>query len=105
MARFVHPSLEALNLPDILAALGDPVRLSIVRKLQAKGRSCMACHEASPCPDIPKSTLSHHFRILRDAGIVRTVKQGVENRNTLRTEDLQARFPGLLKAILKCADS
>ena len=48
-----------------------------------------------------KSTLSHHFRVLRDAGLIRTTKQGVENLNCVRWEEVNARFPGLLKAIMK----
>ncbi len=48
-----------------------------------------------------KSTLSHHFRILRDAGLIRTTKRGVENLNSVRWEDVEERFPGLLKTILK----
>lgn len=48
-----------------------------------------------------KSTLSHHFRVLRDAGLIRTTKQGVENLNCVRCEDVNARFPGLRKAIMK----
>jgi len=48
-----------------------------------------------------KSTLSHHFRVLRDAGLIRTTKQGVENLNRVRWDEVNARFPGLLKAILK----
>jgi DNA-binding transcriptional ArsR family regulator len=51
-----------------------------------------------------KSTLSNHFRILREAGLVRTSKQGVEHRNVLREEDINARFPKLLKTILSLPD-
>jgi DNA-binding transcriptional ArsR family regulator len=50
---------------------------------------------------MPKSTLSHHFRVLRDAGLIRTTKQGVENLNSVRWDDVNKRFPGLLKAIMK----
>ena len=64
----------------------------------------MSCSEATPCPDMAKSTLSNHFRILREAGMIRTIKKGVENRNTLRADDINAKFPGLLKLILKLAD-
>jgi len=103
MVQFVHPATEDITLAGILGALGDPMRLRIVSSLLKKN-SCMSCSEAAPCPDMAKSTLSHHFRILREAGIIRTSKIGVENRNVLRIDDINARFPGLLKQILKFAN-
>lgn len=102
MKQFVHPALTEVSLATVLAALADPIRLHIVRSLAAK-QSCMSCTEATPCPNIAKSTLSHHFRILREAGLIRTIKQGVENRSALRSEELEARFPGLLAQVLKLA--
>jgi DNA-binding transcriptional ArsR family regulator len=56
---------------------------------------------AAPCRGMARSTLSHHFRVLRDAGLIRTTKQGVENLNCVRWDEVNARFPGLLKAIMK----
>ena len=103
MVQFVHPATEDITLAGILGALADPMRLRIVSSLLKKN-SCMSCSEALPCPDMAKSTLSHHFRILREAGIIRTSKIGVENRNVLRIDDINARFPGLLKQILKFVD-
>ena len=103
MVQFVHPTTEDITLAGVLGALADPMRLRIVRSLLKKN-NCMSCSEAAPCPDMAKSTLSHHFRILREAGIVRTSKVGVENRNIIRSDDINARFPGLLKQILKFAD-
>lgn len=100
MVQFVHPATEDITLAGVLGALADPMRLRIVRSLLKKN-NCMSCSEAAPCPDMAKSTLSHHFRILREAGIVRTSKVGVENRNIIRSDDINARFPGLLKYILK----
>lgn len=102
MVQFVHPATEDITLAGVLAALSDPMRLRIVSSLLKKN-DCMSCSEAAPCPDMAKSTLSHHFRILREAGIIRTSKIGVENRNVLRIDDINARFPGLLKQILKYA--
>ena len=102
MVQFVHPSREDIRLAGVLGALADPMRLNIVKSMLKKN-DCMSCSEAAPCPDMAKSTLSHHFRILREAGIIRTSKIGVENRNVLRTDDINARFPGLLKQILKFA--
>jgi DNA-binding transcriptional ArsR family regulator len=99
MVQFVHPARDEITLAGVLAALADPMRLRIVKSLVAKDE-CMSCTEAAPCPDMAKSTLSNHFRILREAGLVRTSKQGVEHRNVLREEDINARFPKLLKTIL-----
>jgi DNA-binding transcriptional ArsR family regulator len=99
MVQFVHPPRDEITLAGVLAALADPMRLRIVKSLVAKDE-CMSCIEAAPCPDMAKSTLSNHFRILREAGLVRTSKQGVEHRNVLREEDINARFPKLLKTIL-----
>ncbi|MDE1900201.1 MAG: helix-turn-helix transcriptional regulator [Alphaproteobacteria bacterium] len=102
MVQFVHPAKEDLTLAGVLAALADPMRLDIVRRLKDKG-ACASCTDTAPCPKMAKSTLSNHFRILREAGLIRTTKKGVEHQNTLREEDINARFPGLLKLILKLA--
>jgi DNA-binding transcriptional ArsR family regulator len=102
MAQFIHPSKEDITLAGVLSALGDPLRMRIVKSLM-KNNGCMSCSEASPCPSIPKSTLSHHFRVLREAGIIRTTKQGVEHQNVIRTDDIESRFPGLLKTIMQLA--
>jgi DNA-binding transcriptional ArsR family regulator len=100
MVQFVHPSKEDISLAGVLGALADPMRLRIVKSMM-KEHGCMSCSEATPCPEMAKSTLSNHFRILREAGLIRTTKKGVENRNTLRTDDINAKFPGLLNLILK----
>jgi len=101
MTRFVHPVKEELSLAGILGALSDPMRLKIVRKLLDRRDECLSCSSAAPCPDMAKSTLSHHFRILRDAGLIWTTKRGVENLNSVRWNDVNERFPGLLRAIMK----
>ena len=95
-----HPARDELTLVSVLHALADPVRLEIVRRLSGTdGRmNCIASAESTGC--LSKSTLSHHFRILRDAGIVRSERSGVELLNCLRTEDLEIRFPGVLASIL-----
>lgn len=102
MVQFVHPARQDLTLEGVLGALADPVRLGIVKALLSEP-ACMSCSAAAPCPDIPKSTLSNHFRVLREAGLIQTTKKGVEHRNVVREADLNVRFPGLLKAILKHA--
>ncbi|NVN88682.1 MAG: helix-turn-helix transcriptional regulator [Rhodopseudomonas sp.] len=103
MAQFVHPASQDITLAGVLAALSDPMRLRIVKSLLGQA-DCMSCTAAAPCPDMAKSTLSNHFRVLREAGLIRTTKKGVEHQNTVREADLNARFPGLLKAILKHAE-
>jgi DNA-binding transcriptional ArsR family regulator len=101
MAQYVHPSKDDISLAGVLGALADPMRLRILKTLMEKKDGCTSCSGAAPCPDMAKSTLSNHFRILREAGLIRTVKQGVENRNSLRLDEVNAKFPGLLKTILK----
>ena len=100
MSRFLHPAPEDIDLTGLLAALGDPTRLKIVRLLAEANCDGKNCAQSAPFPDMPRSTLTGHFRVLREAGLVRTVKKGVENINMLRREELEARFPGLLNTIL-----
>ena len=99
MAQFVHPQRDDITLAGVLAALADPLRLRIVKNLLER-KDCMSCTEAAPCPDMAKSTLSNHFRILREAGLIETTKKGVEHRNVVREADINARFPRLLKTIV-----
>lgn len=96
MRPFKHPSINSVALTQVLHALSDPVRLEVVRKL-AKGDE-MTCAELDG--DRPKSTMSHHFRVLRECGVVRTRSEGVTHLNSVRLEELEKRFPGLLGAIL-----
>ncbi|ABQ36297.1 MULTISPECIES: ArsR/SmtB family transcription factor [Bradyrhizobium] len=103
MAPLFHPSREDITLAGVLSALADPMRLRIVKSLMQQN-DCMSCIEAAPCPDIPKSTLSNHFRILREAGLIQTTKKGVEHRNVVREADINARFPKLLKTIVGYAE-
>jgi predicted transcriptional regulator len=103
MVQFVHPQREDITLAGVLAALADPMRLRIVKNLLVR-KDCMSCTEAAPCPDIAKSTLSNHFRVLREAGLIQTSKKGVEHRNVVREADINARFPKLLKTILGFPD-
>jgi DNA-binding transcriptional ArsR family regulator len=103
MVQFVHPTKDDITLSGVLSALADPMRVRILRSLIGE-KECMSCAAAAPCPDMAKSTLSNHFRILREAGLIRTTKKGVENQNVVRLEDVNDRFPGLLKLVLKLAD-
>ncbi len=87
-------------MPAILHALGDPARLRIVEQLAAVNGT-ISCGELSVVREVPKSTGSHHFKVLREAGLIRMVPQGRRVMVSLRREDLEARFPGLLEAILQ----
>jgi DNA-binding transcriptional ArsR family regulator len=105
MRPFNHPDRRAISLVGVLYALGDPVRLEIVKLLAAKGElSCSACDDAVQeigSEKIAKSTLSHHFRILRESGVIFTRKVGTTHINSLRQEDLDTLFPGLLQVVLQ----
>ena len=92
-----HPTRSELDLPTVLHALSDPQRLRIVRQLAERDQPC-AC--SSFGLEVTKSTLTHHFRVLREAGIISQTHVGTSKLNSLRREDLDARFPGLLDAVL-----
>ncbi|MBW8815672.1 MAG: helix-turn-helix transcriptional regulator [Caulobacterales bacterium] len=96
MSRITHPPRDALELTRVLHALSDPVRLEVVRSLAENGEQTCAALDG----DRPKSTMSHHFKVLRAAGIVETRGERTSHLNRLRAEDLEARFPGLLQAVL-----
>ena len=97
MRTLFHPARDGIELSHVLHALGDPMRLAIVQAL-SDGLERPCC--AALTTELPKSTLSNHFRVLREAGVIHSRKDGVALMNTLRREDLDARFPGLLDAIL-----
>lgn len=101
MRPLTHPDLAQVSLPAVLHALADPVRLGLVRSLAAGAPlSCQGACAAA----LPRSTLAHHFRILREAGLVHGRREGREVINTLRRGELAARFPGLLDAVLAAAE-
>jgi DNA-binding transcriptional ArsR family regulator len=100
MRPLAHPDREQLTLTAVLYALGDPVRLEIVRALADRGDLCCNAFD----PTIAKSTMSHHFRILREAGLIHSRKDGTQHINRLRRDDLELVFPGLLDAVLKAAN-
>lgn len=99
MRPLVHPKIEDITLAGLLHALSDPIRLDIVRRLAAATDE-MNCQMAAHSLDLPKSTLSHHFRVLREAGLVRSERRGVQLCGRLRSDEIDRRFPGLLAAIL-----
>ena len=96
-----HPPAEELELGAVLHALSDPVRLRIVAQL-AHSEGDHTC--GSFALPVTKSTCTHHFKVLREAGVIQQRAQGTTRLNRLRREDLEARFPGLLDCVLKAAD-
>jgi DNA-binding transcriptional ArsR family regulator len=94
-----HPTREEMDLAAVLHALSDPMRLRIVAGLAAQNvRTC----KSFELP-VTKSTCTHHFRVLREAGVIRQRLEGTTKLNSLRREDLEARFPGLLDSVLRAA--
>ena|SRR5436190_17063605 len=96
-ARLHHPERDEIELASVLHALSDPQRLHIVHELAS---------DSSPRPcgsielDVTKSTMTHHFRVLREAGVIRQERVGTTKLTALRRDDLEARFPGLLDAVI-----
>jgi DNA-binding transcriptional ArsR family regulator len=101
MRPLIHPSIEDISVEGILHALADPVRVAIYAQLAGSD-------DARPCSNflqmseraIPKSTLSQHFRALREAGLVHSERCGVQMHNTSRCAEIEQRFPGLIGAIM-----
>jgi DNA-binding transcriptional ArsR family regulator len=93
-----HPKLKEVSLEQVLKALGDPVRISIVRQLLSSPTKEKACGTFDYT--ITKATFSHHMQILREAGVIRTCQEGTRRMTSLRGEELNKRFPGLLEMIL-----
>lgn len=101
MKPLIHPSIDDITVEGILHALSDPVRAAIYGDMA--GASCaQTCSTFQQVIDrtIPKSTLSQHFRTLREAGLIRSERQGVEMLNTTRCDEINRRFPGLLPSIM-----
>ena len=100
MKQAHHPELDEISFTAVMAALSDPIRVGLVRLL-ADGREHGWGELRAP---VAKSTLSHHLRVLRDAGITRTRQEGTRCFVVLRRDDLETRFPGLLVAVLAAAE-
>ena len=92
-----HPPASELELASVLHALSDPARLAIVRQLASRQEEC-SCGGIDL--DLSKATLSHHYRVLRECGLVKTRPDGRRRLLSLRKQDLDTRFPGLLEAVL-----
>ncbi|CAM4054075.1 ArsR/SmtB family transcription factor [Bacillus manliponensis] len=99
MRTLYHPTIDEIRLSSILYALSDPIRLTVFKELSGKGeQSCSALNIP-----VAKSTLSHHFRTLRESGVIHTRVEGKQRFISIRKDDLNKRFPGLLQAILQAS--
>ena len=102
MRPLFHPSIEDVTVEAVLHALSDPVRVAIYAQLACSpgAQSCSRFLKISE-KNIPKSTLSQHFKILRESGLIRAERHGVEMQNTSRCAEIEKRFPGLISAIVR----
>jgi DNA-binding transcriptional ArsR family regulator len=101
MRPLFHPSIDDVTVEAVLHALSDPVRVAIFADIA--GSTCSRnCSNFLTVTEkaIPKSTLSQHFKALREAGLIRSERRGVEMHNTSRCSELEQRFPGLIAAIV-----
>lgn len=99
MRALNHPTAEQLSLTRVLYALSDPVRLSIVKRIAVQGEQPCGSFDLG----VAKSTASHHFRVLRESGVIHMRTEGTKYINSLRTDELNQRFPGLLQAVLQAS--
>lgn len=97
MRELFHPNVEQLSLSTILNALGDPIRLNIIKNLAHQSETTCACCNIN----LPKSALSHHFKVLRESGLIKVRIEGKQRFLSIRYEELEKRFPGLLNAIIQ----
>jgi DNA-binding transcriptional ArsR family regulator len=105
--EYEHPDIDAVDVTAVLFALSDPARLDIVRQVAGLSTEGAGLADLGPRPtcqsvavEMPKSTRSHHLKVLREAGVTRMVPQGRESVIALRRDDLDSRWPGLLDAVL-----
>jgi DNA-binding transcriptional ArsR family regulator len=101
MRPLFHPSVEDVTVEAILHALSDPVRVAIYADIVGSecSQNCSSFLKVSE-KNIPKSTLSQHFKALREAGLIRGERRGVEMHNISRCGEIEKRFPGLIMAIV-----
>ncbi|HVI42143.1 MAG TPA: metalloregulator ArsR/SmtB family transcription factor [Anaerovoracaceae bacterium] len=100
MRELFHPTIDQLNLPAILYALSDPTRLRIIKNLTNNRETTCACCNIS----LTKSALSHHFKVLRESGLIRVRIEGKQRFLSIRYDELEKRFPGLLNTIINNID-
>ncbi|MFE2407892.1 ArsR/SmtB family transcription factor [Kitasatospora sp. NPDC059408] len=96
-----HPEVEDIDLLDVLHALSDPTRMTIVRTLAAEPERACGTFPV----DVAPSTLSHHFKVLRESGLIRQREEANRRLTALRSADLEARFPALLATVLAAYES
>ena len=96
-----EPTADEMTLAAVMAALSDPMRVAIVRELASRGESTCGTFELG----ISKATRSHHFKVLREAGLTHTRAEGTHRFVSLRRDVVDSRFPGLLDAVLAAADA
>ncbi|MEV0583145.1 metalloregulator ArsR/SmtB family transcription factor [Nonomuraea sp. NPDC050310] len=101
MSLLPQPATTEIQLTEVLRALADPVRLDLVARLDRDGEE--TCFRLGVDTGLHKSTMSHHYRILREAGVVLTRQDGRRKYLSLRRADLEERFPGLLDSVLAAA--
>lgn len=94
--RLVHPEADAIDILDVLHALAEPTRMAIVQALRVDSE--LACGTFPV--DVAPSTLTHHFRVLREAGVIRQRDDGQRRWTALRRDELDTRFPGLLDTVI-----
>jgi DNA-binding transcriptional ArsR family regulator len=101
MRPLFHPSIQDIRVEGILHALSDPVRVAMYIDIAAQecSRNCSNFRLVSG-EAIPKSTLSQHFKVLREAGLIHSERHGVEMQNVSRCAELEERFPGLIRGIV-----
>ncbi len=99
LRQLPQPDRASIDLVTVLAALADPVRLLLLRTIYARTEP-IDCSTAAQGAEVGAPTISHHYRVLREAGLTSTVADGRRRIITIRHEDLDARFPGLLAAVL-----
>jgi DNA-binding transcriptional ArsR family regulator len=100
-APLAHPEADEIDLLDVLHALADPTRMTIVRTLSAEPERACGTFPV----DVAPSTLSHHFKVLREAGLIQQREEANRRLTALRSAELEQRFPGLLATVLAAYDS
>jgi DNA-binding transcriptional ArsR family regulator len=98
--KIPHPAASSLDLATIMRTLGDPVRLDIVRLLASSDRE-LTCTEVTDALGFPTSTGSYHLRLLREAGVTRSRAAGTLRLISIRRDDLEDRFPGLVDVLVR----
>src|SRR3954454_4593850 len=106
MRPLFHPAIDDVTVEGILHALADPFRVAVYAEIIGStcARSCSSLLDVTK-KAVPKSTLSQHFKVLREAGLIRSERRGVEMQNSSRCAEIERRFPGLLPAILRAHDA